>query len=238
MDSTNTLGVNSRKLSNHSAMDKLKKKRKKKKKTKEGKRSSASSASASGSPDSSGLQKTQASFSSPSILEQSNVNSTKQEMFTKVNECLRWPAHSLYQDNAFRSEIIGNFPVAGATEEEEQERIEIYKMNRRKRYIAAQQAIIDKYPDIAVYASSSGSNSSQDVNKDDGLRMNGTMNGVVSSAVSKPSFQSNLPPAKSHENKDVHSNFFSNGDVPLTLSNSKVNQDLTATTTRRNVLSV
>ena len=38
------------------------------------------------------------------------------------------------------------------TDEEKEERIAIYKMNRRKRYLAAQQALLDMYPDSKVYA--------------------------------------------------------------------------------------
>ncbi|XP_039263946.2 uncharacterized protein LOC120339805 [Styela clava] len=233
MDSLNTPNSNSRKLSNHSAMDKLKKKRKKKKKTKEGKRSSASSASASGSPDSSGMLKTQASYSSPSILEQSNTYSDKHENCIKVNECLRWPAHSLYQDNAFRSEIVGKFPVPGTTDEEEQERIEIYKMNRRKRYIAAQQALIDKYPDVAVYASSSGSNSSQDINKEE--RLHSGSNSIISPAVPSTYRSTNASPDSKSLDKEINPRYFSNTEVPLVLSKAN---GVVVSAPKREVLSV
>ena len=43
--------------------------------------------------------------------------------------------------------------------DEEEERIAIYKMNRRKRYLAAQQAILDLYPDTKVYATDEASRS-------------------------------------------------------------------------------
>lgn len=39
--------------------------------------------------------------------------------------------------------------------EEEEERIAIYKMNRRKRYLAAQQALLSLYPDTPVYGGKS-----------------------------------------------------------------------------------
>lgn len=137
-----SIGVNYRRQANQSVLDK-KKKKKRKKRTREGKRSSASSASASGSPDSTGPRraKAQASHSCPNLMDKNGQSELSRELNdeVKINECLRWPAHSLYVENSFRTDLIKRFPVSGLTEDEENERIAIYKMNRRKRYLAAQQ---------------------------------------------------------------------------------------------------
>jgi len=45
------------------------------------------------------------------------------------------------------------------SQDEEEERIAIYKMNRRKRYLAAQQAMMELYPDTKVYANDDASRS-------------------------------------------------------------------------------
>lgn len=136
------MGINYRRQANQTVLDK-KKKKKRKKRTREGKRSSASSASASGSPDSTGPRraKAQMSQSCPNLMDKNAQSELPPELQdeVKINECLRWPAHSLYIENSFRTDLTKKFPVSGTTEDEENERIAIYKMNRRKRYLAAQQ---------------------------------------------------------------------------------------------------
>lgn len=160
---TSLIGI-TRRVASSNAIDKVKDKKKKRKRRKgrDGKRS-ASSTSASGSPDSCrnrDRQKSQPASGSQS--KNCSESSSRIEAFSGVNECLRWPAHSLYNENLDRppAYFAGRFPTPGKTEVEEEERIAIYKMNRRKRYLAAQQALIDKYPNTSIYASSSSASSS------------------------------------------------------------------------------
>ncbi|CAK8680275.1 unnamed protein product [Clavelina lepadiformis] len=161
--------VGGRKAVSSSAVDKLKKKKKKKRKVKEGKRSSASSNSATGSPDSDGkgrLHKPRSALSCPPEINQISTRNTNRDIndvCQTFNESLRWlPIISSYSTtfppSTSTSKIYGptlsrlNSNSWKETKEEEEERVAVYKMNRRKRYLAAQQALLDLYPDANVYA--------------------------------------------------------------------------------------
>lgn len=86
------------------------------------------------------------------------------------NETLRWLSFIVEHSSALppvasTSRLHGatasrlNANSATETAEEEEERIAIYKMNRRKRYLAAQQRLLELYPDNKVYATDDTSRS-------------------------------------------------------------------------------
>nr|CAB3263429.1 protein LIAT1-like [Phallusia mammillata] len=158
-----------RKTISSSAVDKLKKKRRKKRKIKEGKRSSASSTSATGSPDSAERpHKSRSSFSCPpnfNTIKPKKVDEDMDEVCQNFNDSLRWLPYIVTYSNTLppkstnsrlcspiASKIVGTSTTLSETLEEEEERIAIYKMNRRKRYLAAQQALVSLYPDANIYA--------------------------------------------------------------------------------------
>uniref|UniRef100_H2YL21 Uncharacterized protein n=1 Tax=Ciona savignyi TaxID=51511 RepID=H2YL21_CIOSA len=147
-------GVVGRKAVSSSGVDKLKKKKRKKRKLKEGKRSSAST-SATASPDSSGRvrpHKARSALSCPPNLNlQSKRNEPEvSELCEQLNESLRWLPYILANS---RSAGVQTKVLNDESETEEEERIAVYKMNRRKRYLAAQQALMSLYPDTnTVYA--------------------------------------------------------------------------------------
>nr|XP_026694771.1 protein LIAT1-like [Ciona intestinalis] len=154
MDGINNAIVG-RKAISSSGVDKLKKKKRKKRKIKEGKRSSASSTSATGSPDSEGRVRPHKARSAlscpPNINQQSKRNEADlTDVCEQFNESLRWFPYILSNSRPFRDQTKAS---TAESETEEEERIAVYKMNRRKRYLAAQQALLALYPDTNnVYA--------------------------------------------------------------------------------------
>lgn len=91
------------------------------------------------------------------------------EVTQNFNDSLRWLPYIVTYSNTLppkssnsrlcspiASKIVGSSTALTETLEEEEERIAIYKMNRRKRYLAAQQALMSLYPDAKIYAGTSG----------------------------------------------------------------------------------
>ena len=99
----------------------------------------------------------------PELKQQSSRKSSDATTEVSFNETLRWLPFIAKHSSALPP-ITSNTRLHGPTvsrlnsnsltesNDEEEERIAIYKMNRRKRYLAAQQTLLELYPDTKVYA--------------------------------------------------------------------------------------
>lgn len=161
--------VMGRKASSTSAIDKLNKKKKKKKRSKKDKRSSTTTNSAPAVSGRARARKTRAVTSCPphldSLFPSINSSSTRRndgdldEVCDLFNENLRWlPLIANYSKNhpinsassansAVQAKLTESTRTLKEDSEDEGERMDVYKTNRRKRYLAAQQRILDLYPD-------------------------------------------------------------------------------------------
>jgi len=160
--------VMGRKASSTSAIDKLNKKKKKKKRSKKDKRSSTTTNSAPAVSGRARARKTRAVTSCPPHLDSlfPSINSNRRnddddldEVCDLFNENLRWlPLIANYSKNhpinsassansAVQAKLTESTRTLKEDSEDEGERMDVYKTNRRKRYLAAQQRILDLYPD-------------------------------------------------------------------------------------------
>jgi len=177
--------VMGRKASSTSAIDKLNKKKKKKKRTKnKEKRSSASTNSAPAVSGRARARKTRAVTSCPPHIDSlfpkidstkiSNHDSNMEAVCDLFNENLRWlPLIANYSKNhpitsadaanqSVQDKLTESVRTLKEDSDDESQRMNVYKINRRKRYLAAQQRILDLYPAADPAASKKSASSASD----------------------------------------------------------------------------
>ena len=106
----------------------------------------------------------------PELARETSRNSSDVDAEVTFNETLRWLPF-IAKHSSVLPPVASNSQLHGATVsrlnsnsltetcEEEEERIAIYKMNRRKRYLAARQTLLELHPDVKVYATDESSRS-------------------------------------------------------------------------------